>query len=68
MVNPTEWHDLTNQRKYFDFIRLQLGGSMESLYTLTRATVVQTGGTWPELDVRTAHQRSTPHPNSTLDR
>ena len=44
-VVPTFWKNPNNVRAYFDFLRYQLGGSMEVLYTLTKTEILQTGGT-----------------------
>jgi len=41
---PGYWRSKESQRKYLDFVKLQLGGQFEDLYKLTVKSIHQTGG------------------------
>lgn len=45
------WNDLENQRRYLTYIKEQIGGTFDSLYTLTEQHLIATGGMFITADL-----------------
>jgi len=43
-VPPEHWDSKDNRRKYLDFVKQQVGNSYDSFYSVTRAVILNTGG------------------------